>query len=106
VKRRDAMRSEASNTPDSKAVVRRSVRRAALPRRSPVHVAVHRHENRLFYKRLNPAAFRILEALRTGRTLSQAIAAAGPKVKPQQVRAWFKAWMALGWFCGRVAPAS
>jgi Putative DNA-binding domain len=106
VKRRDAMRSEASNTPDSKAVVRRKVRRAALPRRSPVHVAVHRHDNRLFYKRLNPAAFRILEALRSGRTLSQAIAAAGAKVKPQQVRAWFKAWMALGWFCGRSSQAS
>jgi hypothetical protein len=106
VKRRDALRSEASNTPDSKAVVRRKVRRAALPRRSPVHVAVHRYDNRLFYKRLNPAAFRILEALRSGRTLSRAIAASGPKVKPLQVRSWFKAWMALGWFCRRVPQAS
>jgi hypothetical protein len=98
VKRRDALRSEASNTPDS-AAARRTVRRAALPRPSRTFVAVHRLHNRLFHKRLDPAAFRILEALGCGITLSRAIAAAGPKVKARQVRTWFKTWMALGWFC-------
>jgi hypothetical protein len=98
VKRRDALRSEASNTPDA-AAVRRTVRRAAMPRPARTHVAVHRHDNRLFYKRLDPAAFRILEALSGGRTLERAVAAAGPRVRPAQVRAWFKAWTALGWFC-------
>lgn len=99
VKRREAMRSEASNTPDSKVVHRHSLRRAPLPRPSRTLVAVHRHENRLFYKRLEPAAFRILQTLAQGRTLSRAIAAAGPGVKPAQVQAWFSSWMALGWFC-------
>jgi hypothetical protein len=98
VKRRDALRSEASNTPDAEET-RRTVRRAALPKPSPTFVAVHRLNNRLFHKRLHPAAFRILDALGSGRTLSRAIAAAGPGVKPGQVRAWFKTWMALGWFC-------
>ena len=101
VKRREVMRSEASNTPDSSAAARRAARRPALPRLSRTFVAVHRHNNRLFYKRLNPAAFRILEALRGGGTLSRAIAAAGPGVRPAQVRAWFTTWMALGWFCAR-----
>jgi hypothetical protein len=101
VKRRDAMRSEASNTPDSKVVHRHSIRRARLPRPSRTFVAVHRLDNRLFYKRLDPAAFRILEALGRGVTLSRAIAAAGPKVKPSQVQSWFTSWMALGWFCAR-----
>jgi hypothetical protein len=101
VKRRDAMRSEASNTPDSKVVHRRSLRRPPAPRRSRTLVAVHRLDNRLFYKRLDPAAFRILEALGRGIPLSRAIAAAGPKVKPAQVQAWFTSWMALGWFCRR-----
>jgi hypothetical protein len=101
VKRRDAMRSEASNTPDSKVVQRRSARRPPLPRLSRTCVAVHRLDNRLFYKRLDPAAFRILEALSRGVTLSRAIAAAGPRVGPEQVRAWFTSWMALGWFCPR-----
>jgi hypothetical protein len=100
VRRRDALRSEASNTPDSEET-RETVRRAALPKPSPTFVAVHRLNNRLFHKRLNPAAFRILDALARGRTLSQAIAAAGPGVKPGQVRGWFKTWMALGWFCAR-----
>ncbi len=99
LKRRDALRSEASNTPDAAAVVHRAFRRAALPRPRRTHVAVHRHNNRLFYKRLDPAAFRILEALAGGRTLSRAIAAAGPRVRPAQVKAWFTSWMALGWFC-------
>ncbi|HXQ81323.1 MAG TPA: putative DNA-binding domain-containing protein [Opitutaceae bacterium] len=101
VKRRDALRSEASNTPDAAAVVHRAFRRAALPRPRQTHVAVHRHNNRLFYKRLDPAAFRILDALRRGRTLSRAIAAAGPGVKPAQAKAWFTSWTALGWFCAR-----
>jgi hypothetical protein len=101
VKRRDALRSEASNTPDADAVVRPAFRRAAPPRPSRTLVAVHRHNNRLYYKRLDPAALRILRALAAGRTLSAAVAAAGPGVKPRQVRSWFKAWMALGWFCER-----
>ena len=98
VKRRDILRSEASNTP-STTTIHRAFRRAALPRPRLTHVAVHRHNNRLFYKSLDPAAFRILEALGRGRTLSRAITAAGPRVKPAQVKAWFKTWMALGWFC-------
>jgi hypothetical protein len=101
VKRRDAMRSEASNTPDSKVVHRRAVRRARLPRPSRTFVAVHRLDNRLFYKRLDPAAFRILEALARGDTLTGAVAAGGPGVRPAKVQAWFTTWMALGWFCSR-----
>ena len=101
VKRRDAMRSEASNTPDSTGAAWKPARKVPLPRPARTFVAVHRHNNRLFYKRLDPAAFRILEALSKGRTLSRAVAAAGPDVRPARVRNWFKSWMALGWFCAR-----
>jgi hypothetical protein len=101
VKRRDVMRSEASNTPDSTAAAWKPARKVPLPRPARTFVAVHRHDNRLFYKRLDPAAFRILEALSRGCTLSRAIAAGGPGVSPARVRNWFKAWMALGWFCDR-----
>ena len=104
VKRRDALRSEASNAPEAAAFVRPQ-KRHALPRPAPTLVAVHRHDNRLFYKRLDPAAFRILTALAKGRTLARAIAAGGPGVKPAQVRDWFKVWMALGWFCRRPRSA-
>jgi len=99
VKRREAMRSEASNTPDSKVVSRRSARRPPRPRRARTLVAVHRLDNQLFYKRLEPGAFRILGALAAGATLTRAVAAAGPKARAEQVQAWFTSWMALGWFC-------
>ena len=109
VKRREVMRSEASNTPGASAS-QRAVRRPSTPRSLRTLVAVHRHNNRLFYKRLDPAAFRILDALSRGLTLSRAIAAAGPAARPAQVRRWFTTWMALGWFCApgnkRAARAS
>ncbi len=98
VKRRDALRSEASNTP-VEAAFHRPARRAALPRPARTLVAVHRLNDRLFYKRLDPAAFRILSALARGETLSRAVVAGGPAATPGRVRRWFKVWMALGWFC-------
>jgi hypothetical protein len=101
VKRREVMRSEASNTPDSKVMAGKRIRRPALPKPSATFVAVHRHHNRLFYKRLDPAAFKILESLAAGVVLSRAIEAGGPAVKPAKVQTWFTSWMALGWFCER-----
>jgi hypothetical protein len=62
---------------------------------------VHRVDSRLYYKRLDRAAFKILVALREGATLTRAIAAAGRGVKPAHVQEWFAAWMELGWFCRR-----
>jgi hypothetical protein len=101
VKRRDAMRSEASNTPDSNIVHRRAGRRARLPGPSRTFVAVHRLDNRLYYKRLEPEAFRILGALALGATLARAVAAGGRGATPAKVKGWFTTWMALGWFCAR-----
>jgi hypothetical protein len=101
VKRRDVLRSEASNTPDSQVVARRSAIRVRRPRPVRTCVVVHRHHNRLFYKRLEPAAFRILAALDAGEPLARALLAGGPRVRPEKIRAWFTSWMALGWFCAR-----
>jgi hypothetical protein len=98
VKKRDAMRSEASNTPDSK-LAHRAVRKAPVPRLSRTFVAVHRLDNRLYYKRLHPSAFRILSAIAHGTPLAKAVAAGGGGVRPRQAQAWFAAWMGLGWFC-------
>ncbi len=100
VKQRDALRSAASHAVDGVAS-RAAARRVARPRRQRVYVAVHRLDNRLYYKRLEPAACRILSALAAGRTLAAAVAAGGPRVRPAQVQAWFAAWMGFGWFCAR-----
>ena len=100
VKQRDALRTEASNAVDSAraAVRQKHVRR---PLRERVYVAVHRLENRLYYKRLDRPAFLILQAITGGQPLAQAITAAGRGVKPAQVGAWFSLWMELGWLCRR-----
>ena len=84
---------------------RRRKRLSARPRKAPLHLAVHRHELAVYYKRLEPAAYRLLAALRDGETLDAAcaLAFAGAKELPEQsaarVQAWFSNWMRLGWLC-------
>jgi len=100
VKRRDALRTEASNAVDS---VRAAVRQksVARPRRGRVYVAVHRLENRLYYKRLDRPAFLILQALAAGQPLAKAVTVAGPGLNAEQVTTWFATWVELGWLCRR-----
>jgi hypothetical protein len=100
VKERDALRTEASNAVDSARAVPRS-RSVRRPRPRRTYLAVHRYNNRLFYKRLERPAFLILSALAAGRPLAQAVAAGGRRVKPAQVAEWFATWMELGWLCKR-----
>lgn len=100
VKKRDALRSEASNAVDH-APGAVSKKRVPLPRRRKTFIVVHRYNHRLYYKRVDAPAFRMLGALAAGCTLGQAVAAAGPGVKPAEVQAWFATWMELGWFCRR-----
>ncbi len=86
---------------------RRRKRLLARPRKKPLHMAVHRHELSVYYKRLDPAAYRLLVALREGETLDSACAQAlaDSKELPEQsaakVQAWFSNWMRLGWLCQR-----
>ena len=86
---------------------RRRKRLQARPRKAPLHLAVHRHELAVYYKRLEPAAYCLLTALRDGETLDAACAGAlaGAKELPEQsaakVQAWFANWMRLGWLCVR-----
>jgi hypothetical protein len=102
IKKRDALRAEASNAVDSSHPGASRRKKVARPRRQRIHLAVHRLDGRLFYKRLEPAAFRILQAIAAGRPLPKAVAAGGAKVKPEQARQWFATWMKLGWFCKRL----
>ncbi|MBI4625338.1 MAG: putative DNA-binding domain-containing protein [Verrucomicrobia bacterium] len=98
VKRRNALRGEASHAVDHgpRAASRKRVPR---PRRGRVFIVVHRYNERLYYKRVDAAAFKILEKLAAGGTLAQAAGVAGRGVTPEQVHAWFETWMELGWFC-------
>jgi hypothetical protein len=100
-KQRDALRAEASNAVGAAARKGPAQKRLRPPRPMRVFSAIHRFDHRLFHKRLDPAAYRILKAIQAGRTLSQALATAGRRVKADQVQGWFTTWMALGWFCRR-----
>jgi hypothetical protein len=104
-KRDSALRGEASNALTSMPGSR-PVARAPLPRPEHIFVAVHRQKNMLYFKRLEPEAYAILAALRDGRTLSAACAAALRGSNPavdwaSRIRDWFQAWQSLGWFCRR-----
>lgn len=97
------LRGEASNAQDS-ARERTAVKRLKAPAPGCIHIAVHRFDNAIYYKRLEPEAFLMLTALRDGATLSDAIGnaliAAGPSRDwSATVRGWFENWAALGWFC-------
>jgi len=101
VKKRDALRGEASNAvgASAKAGHCSRARSAGRLRRQRIHLAVHRLDGTLYYKRIELAELRILRALGAGRTVARAAAAGGRRVRPGQVRAWFTAWMKFGWLC-------
>ena len=110
VKARDrALRSEASNAMEAdatepKATPARIVRK---PRPRKTYLAVHRHDNALYYKRLEPEAYTILAALQSGKTLARACALAVSRSNDprgewtSRIQGWFQGWTELGWFCKR-----
>ena len=77
----------------------------ALQRGPALHLVVHRLDNQLYYKRLEPEAARLLRALRDGHPLAEACAAAFARSKlaaeqqAELIRSWFTLWMRLGWLC-------
>jgi hypothetical protein len=107
LKKRDAaMRGEASNAVDtSQDKQSKPQRRPRLPKRQQIFLVVHRHDNALYYKRLEPQAYALLQALQDGKSLAKAceIAVKGANGAGEKVAAkigdWFNNWAALGWFC-------
>jgi hypothetical protein len=107
IKKREALlRGDASNAPTGLRTSRAS--QVPLPKRAPCAVAVHRVDSRIYFKRLEPAACKVLLAIRAGKTLERALAAGlPPRTKASgeeiaaQVQQWFASWMHLGWFCHR-----
>jgi hypothetical protein len=85
--------------------VRRRRKRVTLPKMQKVHLAVHRQENEVYFKRLEPEAFALLRALQQGKRLSAAIEASvewtHQKVEriTERLHGWFANWSSLGWFC-------
>jgi hypothetical protein len=100
LKKGEGLRSEASNAIE-KHRARKENRLKHQLQSKTVFLAVHRHNNTVYYKRLQPGQFRLLCAFQANATLAEACEtfAASDQADPDQVKSWFKSWAALGWFC-------
>jgi hypothetical protein len=102
VKRHEALRGEASNAMNS-AHKAAKLNKVPLPSPHKTYVAVHRHKNAVYYKRLEPEAFALLNALRQGVSIevacTRSLRLASSQVDWQEkVKGWFQDWSSLGWF--------
>ena len=97
---------EASNTFSEK----RSRARLKSVRKSkpkPAFIVVHRVDNLVYFKRVTPEAFRMLQAIQNGKSLSEAIDAAfNPSTLPEKkitevVQSSFRDWAEWKWFSKR-----
>ena len=101
----DVLRGEASNAVGSAPRASARRKRIQLPKREKVYLAVHRHDNMLYYKRLDLEAFAILTTLGRGVTVQDACAQAVTASNranidwAARIKEWFNDWSALGWFC-------
>jgi hypothetical protein len=94
------LRAEASNALKARRAVKPSRLKWRL-RPKTIFLAVHRHDNTVFYKRLEPGQFRLLSAFQAGAALAEAcerLAASG-EADLGDIKSWFETWAALGWFC-------
>jgi hypothetical protein len=102
LKRQSGLRSEASNAMEQNRRHKKT-RLAGKLKRKVNFLAVHRFQNLVYYKRLEPGQFRLLSALQRGSSLEKACAElAGMKISGDlggTIQQWFSSWAALGWFC-------
>ena len=100
------LRAEASNAIHSapRGSRRKPVR---LPRKKKIYLAVHRYENMVYSKRLQPEEFQVVTAIARGETVAAACEEALRQSTKTDVnwsdtiKGWFDIWTALGWFCVR-----
>ncbi|WP_446742808.1 HvfC/BufC family peptide modification chaperone [Silvibacterium acidisoli] len=83
---------------------RRHVRRVSSLPAEEIHLAVHRHDNSIYYKRLHREDYRLLDAVLSGKPLGEAIEYAFTDTTiPEEERGAFlqqafATWAELGWF--------
>jgi hypothetical protein len=101
----DSLRGEASNAINSAPTTKHESSQIALPKSDVTYLAVHRFDNMLYFKRLEPEGYAILEALVAGSLLPDACVKALEQSARTDVdwqvliKEWFDNWAALGWFC-------
>lgn len=85
--------------------IRRQVRQYAQPEHERIYLAVHRADDSVYYKRVDPEAFRMLKTLEETHSFEASVEAAFENsAMPEEERvtalkAWFANWAELGWLC-------
>jgi len=97
VNRNDEEHGTASNAV-SQPARRHIARRYARLNPRQIFLAVHRVEFTVYYRRLEAAEFRLLQAIRAGRPIGATLETE-TDVEPEQVQSWFANWAQLGWLC-------
>lgn len=96
--------SDSSSNNANAARKRKTVRKVAALTPEEIYLAVHRHQNSVYYKRLCREEYHLLAALIAGETLSNAIGTAleGSTMPEEQhapfLQNAFQTWASLGWF--------
>jgi hypothetical protein len=103
IKHGAGLRGEASNAREQHRKHSRTRLAQQLKPRT-LYLAVHRHEDSVYYKRLESGQFHLLSALQSNATLEQAFIKLA-ELEPVnvdlggQIKQWFQNWASLGWFC-------
>ncbi len=88
----------------------RTVRRYRRLKPQPIHLAVYRAEDSVWYRRLETDEYRLLDALRQGLPIGEAIekmlqgSALAERQLGAAVQQWFAAWAHMGWLCSGAGP--
>jgi hypothetical protein len=103
VRRREEPQGEASNAVAER-IRRKKAKKVKLPKAEKIWLAVHRQDNSVWYKRLEPEAALICSALKKGETLQAACECAFRRRKNDPdfgttLQGWFAQWSSFGWFC-------
>jgi hypothetical protein len=102
LRRRAEPAGEASNAMNERAK-RRKASKPKLPAPKQIRLAIHRNNNSVYYKRLEPEAYLICAALKKGITLQAACERALRHRKADEnfgakLQTWFAQWASFGWF--------
>jgi hypothetical protein len=103
--RKDDSDSEMASNAVSERGKRTHLRKIARQKPQAIFLVVHRVDDSIYFKRIEPEAFKFLKALREDKSLSVAVTQAfeGRDIQENKllatVQGWFENWSSLGWFC-------
>ncbi len=102
--RNESGSSDASSNNASASRKTKHVRRVAMLEPEEIFLAIHRHENSVYYKRLQREEFRLLQSMLADDSMSHAIELAfeGSSLPEEERESFlhqaFASWATLGWF--------